>query len=79
VYSYWESRNTERASMNSMILKLYVKFQDLMSREEGQDLVEYAMVLAVLALGCAATMRSVATAVSTEFSIIESIFTSTSS
>ena len=25
--------------MNNMLLKLYVKFQDLASREEGQDLV----------------------------------------
>jgi len=25
--------------MNTMLLKLYVKFQDLASREEGQDLV----------------------------------------
>jgi len=26
--------------MNTMLLKMYVKFQDLMSRDEGQDLVE---------------------------------------
>ena len=31
--------------MNTMLLKLYVKFQDLASREEGQDLVEYAWSL----------------------------------
>jgi pilus assembly protein Flp/PilA len=34
-----------------MLLKLYVKFQDLMSREEGQDLVEYALVVALIAFG----------------------------
>ena len=28
--------------MNTMLIKLYVKFQELMNREEGQDLVEYA-------------------------------------
>jgi hypothetical protein len=27
--------------MNDMLLKLYVKFQELKNREEGQDLVEY--------------------------------------
>jgi Flp pilus assembly pilin Flp len=37
-----------------MLLKLYVKFQDLMSREEGQDLVEYALVVALIALGAVA-------------------------
>jgi len=62
--------------MNTMLLKLYVKFQDLMSREEGQDLVEYALVVALIALGAVASMKTVATAISTEFSVIESIFTS---
>jgi hypothetical protein len=28
--------------MNGLILKLFAKFQDLKSREDGQDLVEYA-------------------------------------
>jgi pilus assembly protein Flp/PilA len=62
--------------MNVMFLKLYVKFQDLLSREEGQDLVEYGLVLALIALGSVATMKSVATSVSTEFSVIESTFAS---
>jgi len=31
------------------LIKLYVKFQDLMNREEGQDLVEYALVVALIA------------------------------
>ena len=60
--------------MNTMLLGLYVKFENLVSREEGQDLVEYALVVAVIALGCIATMRTVATTVSTSFSFIESSF-----
>jgi pilus assembly protein Flp/PilA len=60
--------------MNTMLLKLYVKFQDLMSREEGQDLVEYALVVALIALGAVASMRQVANSISTEFSVIESTF-----
>ena len=62
--------------MNNMLLKLYVKFQDLMSREEGQDLVEYALVVALIALGAVASMKTVATSISTEFSIIASTFNS---
>jgi len=31
-----------------------VKFQDLMNREEGQDLVEYALVVALIAFGATA-------------------------
>jgi pilus assembly protein Flp/PilA len=62
--------------MNNMLLKLYVQFQNLMSREEGQDLVEYALVIAMLVLGTIASMRSMVTAISTEFSAIQTIFTS---
>jgi pilus assembly protein Flp/PilA len=62
--------------MNTMLLKMYVKFQDLMSREEGQDLVEYALVLALIALGAVASMRTVANSISIEFSTIQSTFSS---
>jgi pilus assembly protein Flp/PilA len=58
--------------MNTMLLKLYVKFQDLMNREEGQDLVEYALVLALIALGATASMKVLAGAISTEFLSISS-------
>jgi pilus assembly protein Flp/PilA len=60
--------------MNTLILNLYVKIQDLMSCDEGQDLVEYALVVAIIALGAVASMRTVATSISTEFSVIESTF-----
>ena len=60
--------------MNTMLLKMYVKFQDLMSREEGQDLVEYALVVALLALGAVASMKVLATANSTEFTTISTTF-----
>jgi pilus assembly protein Flp/PilA len=60
--------------MNTMLLKLYVKFQDLMSREEGQDLVEYALVVALIALGAAASMKTLASAISTEFTTISTTF-----
>jgi pilus assembly protein Flp/PilA len=39
-----------------MLLNLYVHFQNLMSREEGQDLVEYALVVALIAFGAIAGM-----------------------
>jgi pilus assembly protein Flp/PilA len=53
-----------------MLLKLYVKFQDLASREEGQDLVEYALVVALIAFGATAGMKSLATGLNTAFSNI---------
>jgi pilus assembly protein Flp/PilA len=53
--------------MNTMLLKLYVKFQDLMSREEGQDLVEYALVVALIALGATAGMQALAKGINGAF------------
>lgn len=46
--------------MNNMLLNLYLKFQDLMNREEGQDLVEYALVVALIALGVTTGMKALA-------------------
>jgi pilus assembly protein Flp/PilA len=53
--------------MNTMLLKLYVKCQDLASREEGQDLVEYALVCALLAFAIVGGMSQVATALNSAF------------
>jgi pilus assembly protein Flp/PilA len=53
-----------------MLLKLYVKFQDLTSREEGQDLVEYALVVALIALGAVAGMKALAGGVNSAFNTI---------
>ena len=53
--------------MNTMLLKLFVKLQDLASREEGQDLVEYALVVALIAFGATAGMKSLATGLNTAF------------
>jgi len=53
--------------MNTLLLKLYIKFQDLASREEGQDMVEYALVTALLGFGWVVGIKSVATALNNAF------------
>ena len=53
--------------MNTMLLKLYVKFHDLMSREEGQDLIEYALLAALIALGATVAVTSVGTGLNAAF------------
>jgi pilus assembly protein Flp/PilA len=58
--------------MNNLLLKLHVKFQDLLSREEGQDLVEYALVCALLAFGIISGMGQVAKGIDTAFGNISS-------
>ena len=58
--------------MNNLLLAFYVKLQDLASREEGQDLVEYALVVAMIAFGATAGMKNLGTAINTAFSNISS-------
>jgi pilus assembly protein Flp/PilA len=53
-----------------MLLKLYVKFQDLKESEEGQDLVEYALVVALIAFGATAGMGKLATGINAAFSTV---------
>ena len=58
--------------MNTMLLKLYVMVQDLASREEGQDLVEYALLISLVALAAIAGVGKVASAINLVFSNISS-------
>jgi pilus assembly protein Flp/PilA len=58
--------------MNNMLLKLYVKFQDLKNNEDGQDLVEYALVVALIAFGATAGMSTLATGINSAFNTISS-------
>ncbi|MGA9060131.1 MAG: Flp family type IVb pilin [Terracidiphilus sp.] len=58
--------------MNNLFLALYVKLQSLMNREEGQDLVEYALLVALIALAVITGVKNVATAVNTVFNTISS-------
>lgn len=48
--------------MNELFLKLAVKLQTLAMREEGQDLVEYALVVGLISVAMVATLRGVASA-----------------
>jgi pilus assembly protein Flp/PilA len=60
----------ENTHMNTLFLKMLVKAQDLMNREEGQDLVEYALLVALIALVAVTGVKQVASAVNTVFSSI---------
>jgi pilus assembly protein Flp/PilA len=42
----------------------------LLSDESGQDLIEYALVAALIALGATAAMNGLATSISTAFSTV---------
>jgi pilus assembly protein Flp/PilA len=61
--------------MNTMLLKLYVKFQDLKNREEGQDLIEYALLAGLIALGATAAITSIGGSVGTIFNKLQTAMT----
>jgi pilus assembly protein Flp/PilA len=56
--------------MNNMLLKLHLKLQDLLSRDEGQDMVEYALIVCLISLGCTATSQFLAQGLSKAYSNI---------
>jgi pilus assembly protein Flp/PilA len=45
---------------------------NLISDESGQDLIEYALIAALIALGATAAMTGLATSISTAFSTVGS-------
>ena len=58
--------------MNNTLLKLFVKVQIAAMREEGQDLVEYALITGLLAVAAVALLKGVGTSVVTLFTSINS-------
>lgn len=55
--------------MKDFLMKLYVKAQ-LFREDNGQDLIEYALVVAVIALAAVAGMTTVAGDINTAFTNI---------
>ncbi|HEX7729682.1 MAG TPA: Flp family type IVb pilin [Terracidiphilus sp.] len=62
--------------MNSLYIKMMVKLQEMMKREEGQDLVEYALVVALIAFGAVAGMSALAGGINSAFSNISNTLSS---
>jgi pilus assembly protein Flp/PilA len=53
--------------MKSILYKIHFKLRDLLSHDEGQDLVEYALVVALIAFGAVAGMKTLSTSLNTAF------------
>ena len=62
--------------MNDLMIKMYLTLKSLMAREEGQDLVEYALVVALIAFGAVVSMKFLSTGINTAFSDIATTLTS---
>ena len=55
--------------MKDMLLKMYVKAQ-ILNEDYGQDLIEYALVVALIAFAATAGMGAVASQINVAFSKI---------
>ncbi len=53
--------------MGNTLLNLYVRLMDLASSEEGQDMVEYGLLVSLIALVCMSSINGLATAVKNAF------------
>jgi len=62
--------------MKNYFLMLSVKFQDLVTREEGQDLIEYALVVALIAFAAVGSMQTLAKDINNAFINIGNTLTS---
>jgi pilus assembly protein Flp/PilA len=58
--------------MKETLLKLSVKLQVLMMQEEGQDLIEYALVVALIAFAAVGSMKTLANDINATFASIGS-------
>ena len=58
--------------MNNLFLKMLVKMQSLQVREDGQDLVEYALTVALIALGATLAMQNLGAGLNATFTNISS-------
>jgi pilus assembly protein Flp/PilA len=56
--------------MKDQLWKLSIRMQNLLSREEGQDLIEYALVVALIAFAATSTMQTLATDINNAFNSI---------
>ena len=64
--------------MKDLLAKLSVKWnllKDAVKNEDGQDLIEYALIVALIAFAATAGMSSLATAINTAFSNIGTTIT----
>ena len=62
--------------MKNKLTLLYIQLRNLISDEQGQDLIEYALVVALIALAATAGMSTVANDINTAFDNIGTKLTS---
>jgi pilus assembly protein Flp/PilA len=64
---YRKLLHLEEIEMKKTLLNLSAKLQTLMLREEGQDLIEYALVVSLIAFAAVTAMGTLATDINAAF------------
>jgi pilus assembly protein Flp/PilA len=62
--------------MKDKLLMLSIKLRTLLSNEEGQDLIEYALVAALIAFGAVAALNTLSSDLNSAFENIGTLLTS---
>ena len=62
--------------MNTLLLRVLVFARGLSREEDGQDLIEYALIVALLTFGAVTGMRFLATGLNRAFSQVGAMLTS---
>lgn len=62
--------------MKELLLKASARLQTILLQEEGQDLIEYALVVALIAFAATAGMSTLAKDINTAFTNIGTTLTS---
>lgn len=62
--------------MKDKLMMLSTKLRTLLSDEQGQDLIEYALLVALVAFGATAGMSALATAINGAFSHVGTVLNS---
>lgn len=62
-------------NLNDTLLKLSIKVKAMLSDDRGQDLVEYALVVAIIALGATAAMQTLSSDINAVFTNISTKLT----
>lgn len=62
--------------MKDKLWMLSIRLKDVLTREEGQDLIEYALIVALVAFAATAGMSSLATSLNQAFTAIGTKVTS---
>lgn len=63
--------------MHDKLLMLSIKLKGLLFDEQGQDLIEYTLVVSLIAFGAIAGMQTLANDINTTFNQVGQTFTST--